>query len=615
MWVPGACPPDAASAEAKADSHRPCKTVPCLLLTVESARYLLIYFHSNAEDLGRCRWFCQFLRDQFQVHVLAVEYPGYGVCPGSVSREGVLANAEAALQFAMDALRLPLEQIKVFGRSIGTAPALALAARSQLAGLILVTPFLSVRQLFHDRIGPLSNLVEEWFENDVAMERVQSPTMFVHGRDDKIVSFHHSEELYRKCNVRKLLVTPVGLDHNTNLTADAAFLVIPMFRFFSLPDYCFAELEVPPWVFDKRRSPLYARPEAQGVAHGGRCGPSGASPAGSERISLPRGDSVEPIDSRAPHSPEAPPDASDGIKKKGCLPAPAAQRPQASRYGYFKGGLEPRPAQDALAPKSSGSAAAKVRRTTARPILPMRGISEGDGLTRDIRRSPLSGRFSATHGIRRGVHNSSVRSLSENLGRRRGGPGGPAAGSSLDLRPDQARRSEARSCSLHGHGGLADASSLEPLPDQEPGIAPTAPQMMLKGASVGNRRNAFLDRSWCNSMSIGRPVKPLDGDSIAMPEDDLEDAVPASPPQGPQASSAVAPSAACQLALKSTAARDGAASKAQVPKLLGLLPDEDKISSLIGLFDVAADVPLEGSCSIPLWVPSCRATCRPSRPR
>ena len=39
------------------------------------------------QDLGRCRWFCLFLRDQFQVHVLAVEYPGYGVCPGTTSRE------------------------------------------------------------------------------------------------------------------------------------------------------------------------------------------------------------------------------------------------------------------------------------------------------------------------------------------------------------------------------------------------------------------------------------------------------------------------------------------------------------------------------------------------
>merc|ERR1719491_1613016 len=95
------------------------ESTPCLLLPYESARFLIIFFHSNAEDLGRCRWFCLFLRDQFQVHVLAVEYPGYGVCPGQTTREAVMANAHAALQFATQALKLPLERVKLFGRSIG----------------------------------------------------------------------------------------------------------------------------------------------------------------------------------------------------------------------------------------------------------------------------------------------------------------------------------------------------------------------------------------------------------------------------------------------------------------------------------------------------------------
>jgi len=248
-------------------TQAPCDSVPCLLLPYESARFLILFFHSNAEDIGRCRWFCQFLRDQFQVHVLSVEYPGYGVCPGPTTCEGVIANALAALQFVTQVLQIPLENVKVFGRSIGTGPAVQLASRFKLAGVILVTPFLSVKALFRDKIGFLSNFVEEWFANDEAVPQIKSPTMIIHGRRDRLIPYSHAEGLYNACVARKLLINPVAMEHNTNLTSDVSYLIVPMFRFFSLPDYSFQELKVPSWAYDKRRSPFYIRPDIQVSSH------------------------------------------------------------------------------------------------------------------------------------------------------------------------------------------------------------------------------------------------------------------------------------------------------------------------------------------------------------
>lgn len=240
---------------------------PCLLLTYDSARFLIIYFHSNAEDLGGCRWFCHFLRDQFQVHVLAVEYPGYGVCSGPTSCEAIMGNAHAAMQFATQALKLPLDRIKLFGRSIGTGPTLALAAKFKVAGVILVTPFLSIRALFREKVGPLALMIEEWFANDEKIKAVTSPTMVIHGRKDRLIPCAHGEALYHSCPSRKLFINPPIMEHNTNLASDVSYLVVPMFRFFSLPDYSFTELEVPSWAFDKRRSSLYVRPEVQVSSH------------------------------------------------------------------------------------------------------------------------------------------------------------------------------------------------------------------------------------------------------------------------------------------------------------------------------------------------------------
>eukprot|EP00927_Polykrikos_kofoidii_P033843 TRINITY_DN28698_c0_g1_i1.p1 TRINITY_DN28698_c0_g1~~TRINITY_DN28698_c0_g1_i1.p1 ORF type:complete len:664 (-),score=81.25 TRINITY_DN28698_c0_g1_i1:131-2122(-) len=267
-------------------------SVPCLFLSCDSAAFLMIFFHSNAEDLGRCRWFCQWLRDQFQVHVLAVEYPGYGVFRGVASRESVVAAATAALHFVTLAMGMSMEQIIIFGRSIGTGPALALASRFRVGGVILVTPFLSIQTLFRERVGPLAWFVEELFPNVEEVPKIQSPTMFIHGRKDLLIPWQHSEALYLSCRARKIFVNPASMEHNTNLTSDVSLLIVPMFRFFPLPDYSFQEVKVPQWAFNKRRSPLYVRPKAEVLSRGEAPASVGDT---TKSIKLPLGDHSDDV--------------------------------------------------------------------------------------------------------------------------------------------------------------------------------------------------------------------------------------------------------------------------------------------------------------------------------
>ncbi|CAJ1378671.1 unnamed protein product [Effrenium voratum] len=229
-------------------------SVPCLLLKYPYSRFLVLFFHSNAEDLGRCYSFCQQLRDKFQVHVLAVEYPGYGVCPGVATGKSVTENALSALHFATQSLSWPLDSIKIFGRSIGTGPAIKLASLFRFAGVILVTPFLSIAELFRDRVGPLSKLVEEWYPNGDLVGKVGSPVLIIHGKSDDMIAYRHAESLFDRISTRKLLVSPPNMAHNTNLMNDLSFLVMPATHFFSLPDYIFQDLRVPSWALRRPSS-------------------------------------------------------------------------------------------------------------------------------------------------------------------------------------------------------------------------------------------------------------------------------------------------------------------------------------------------------------------------
>lgn len=225
--------------------------VPCLFLPFRHSRFLVIYFHANAEDLGSCRSFCSLLRELFQVHILAVEYPGYGVCGGKTDEAGIHAHAEAALRFATQTLRWPLDGIKLFGRSLGTGPCLAMAARYAVAGVILVSPFTSIRDLFRAQVGPVAELVDDRFANLEVAKHVKSPTLIVHGQLDTLVPAKHGRAIYDAIGSRKMMVCPAHMGHNTSLLKNAGTLVLPMTQFFSLPDYAFEELQVPAWVYPR----------------------------------------------------------------------------------------------------------------------------------------------------------------------------------------------------------------------------------------------------------------------------------------------------------------------------------------------------------------------------
>eukprot|EP00929_Paragymnodinium_shiwhaense_P002316 TRINITY_DN102542_c0_g1_i1.p1 TRINITY_DN102542_c0_g1~~TRINITY_DN102542_c0_g1_i1.p1 ORF type:complete len:476 (-),score=87.27 TRINITY_DN102542_c0_g1_i1:37-1464(-) len=223
--------------------------VPCLFLPLRHSRFLVLYFHPNAEDLGVCHSFCGLMRDLFQVHVLAVEYPGYGICPGKTDEAGILANAEAAFNFVTETLQWPLDGIKIFGRSLGTGPAISLASRYDVSGLILVSPFTSIRDIFKDQVGMLANALTERFDNLSMAANIVSPTLIIHGKKDSLVPVSHGKRIYDVISAKKMLVSPTGMSHNTSLLAHVGTFVLPMTHFFSVPDYTFEDIVLPPWVY------------------------------------------------------------------------------------------------------------------------------------------------------------------------------------------------------------------------------------------------------------------------------------------------------------------------------------------------------------------------------
>jgi len=230
----------------RVDDERYAEGIPCVWLPAPRAAGVILFCHGNAEDLGMCFPFVRHMRDQFKMNVLAVEYPGYGLLHGvsPSSEAGLKEVALTAFRFILDELKVAYEQIILFGRSVGSGPTVYLASRFPVGGLILVAAFASVREAAKSLIGNfVAHVLEERFPNIALIGNVSCPTLFIHGEKDSLVPPSHSVALFKNCRARKLLITPPGMEHNTNLFTDAQYLAVPAINFFGLPGY---QQETPP---------------------------------------------------------------------------------------------------------------------------------------------------------------------------------------------------------------------------------------------------------------------------------------------------------------------------------------------------------------------------------
>ena len=98
-------------------------SIPCLCLRPKQCRFVLLYFHANAEDVGTCASFLGVLAEELDSAVVAPEYPGYGCRTGEASEVGLYQTAEAVYYFITHTLGFPANRVLVMGRSIGGAAA------------------------------------------------------------------------------------------------------------------------------------------------------------------------------------------------------------------------------------------------------------------------------------------------------------------------------------------------------------------------------------------------------------------------------------------------------------------------------------------------------------
>jgi abhydrolase domain-containing protein 12 len=127
------------------------------LLKNDPKAQLVVYLHGAAGTLGS-GWRPQSYRAlsaaSSNIHVLVVDYRGFGTSTGWPSEAGLLTDALTLVSFATERAGIPAERIVIFAQSIGTAVAMSLthylATQSPpvlFSGTVLVAPFADVASL------------------------------------------------------------------------------------------------------------------------------------------------------------------------------------------------------------------------------------------------------------------------------------------------------------------------------------------------------------------------------------------------------------------------------------------------------------------------------------
>lgn len=173
------------------------------------ARPVLMFFQENAGNMSHRLPFLRGLARMLQVSIFAPSYRGYGQSEGKPNQRGLQLDAQAALEHLVSRPDVNSRAIVAFGRSLGGAVAVHLAADNQdkIKALIVENTFLSVEDMVPQVLPPLGALIgtgkplnclvtNKW-RNVAEIERLTDmPLLLMASVRDEMVPFEQMQRLH-----------------------------------------------------------------------------------------------------------------------------------------------------------------------------------------------------------------------------------------------------------------------------------------------------------------------------------------------------------------------------------------------------------------------------------
>jgi pimeloyl-ACP methyl ester carboxylesterase len=179
------------------------KSVPYILHRNKSDKYI-VFAHGNGTDITIMSSWVKNLANLLNVNAMLFEYPGYSVCNGPSCEQGCCENIEIAVDYLIETLNIPEENIYLIGQSLGTGIIVDfIAKRKWQSPTALISPYKSIVSVVMNDESCSSKVVKstvDMFETMKKIDKVIAPIKIFHGEDDNTINISHGKELYRALN-------------------------------------------------------------------------------------------------------------------------------------------------------------------------------------------------------------------------------------------------------------------------------------------------------------------------------------------------------------------------------------------------------------------------------
>ncbi|WP_374431494.1 alpha/beta hydrolase [Tabrizicola sp.] len=185
-----------------------------VLWTVPAAadRPTVLFLHGNGGEVAdRADRLAFYQAKGFGVAFLS--WRGYGGSTGSPSEAGLVADAKAAYDYLRDQ-GVPSDRIAVVGESLGTGPAVQLAAANPVGALVLEAPYSAAVDIARAAYPwlPVGLLMKDQFRSRDHIAAVRAPILILHGDDDRVIPPGFGRRLFEAARDPKTFLSlgPVG---------------------------------------------------------------------------------------------------------------------------------------------------------------------------------------------------------------------------------------------------------------------------------------------------------------------------------------------------------------------------------------------------------------------
>lgn len=187
----------------------------------EGSQVALLWFHGNAGNISHRLENLVLLHKLVGVSIFIFDYREYGRSEGEISKAGTFRDAVAAFGYLCRRAELDPSRIILFGRSLGTALATAVAAEQACRGVILESAFTStddVMRLYFRFLPPLPPGTVK-YDTVSLIGKVTAPKLIIHGEYDEIIPLWMGKRVYEMACDPKEFYLIRGATHNDTYAA------------------------------------------------------------------------------------------------------------------------------------------------------------------------------------------------------------------------------------------------------------------------------------------------------------------------------------------------------------------------------------------------------------